>query len=200
MGANQRARNACIWAEMRVYSRDGQLALLLNLVDAQWTSPFRRPDRSRERSSVEDRPGLACTTASTKAACHDGRKHPGCRVGASRAKSGERPSAGRWTAVCWSVWPGRLGGAACHGRSTLPLWLRCGYGPTATPDGKPWSPAIVCGLLPSRLASTIVPRPSPWLAQYRWVESGGDDRLRVAAVEVGLDDRAVEEVAPVQVG
>lgn len=134
MGANQRARNACIWAEMRVYSRDGQLALLLNLVDAQWTSPFRRPDRSRERSSVEDRPGLACTTASTKAACHDGRKHPGCRVGASRAKSGERPSAGRWTAVCWSVWPGRLGGAACHGRSTLPLWLRCGYGPTATPD------------------------------------------------------------------
>lgn len=62
---------------MRVYGRDGQLALLVNLVDAQWTSPFRRPDRSGERLSVGDRPGLAWTTASTKAACHDGCKHPG---------------------------------------------------------------------------------------------------------------------------
>ena len=35
-----------------------------------------------------DRPGLAWTTASTKAACHDGCKHPGCRVLAFRAEQG----------------------------------------------------------------------------------------------------------------
>ncbi len=62
---------------MRVYGRDGQLALLVNLVDAQWTSPFRvlRAVVSR------DRPGLAWTTASASAGCHHGCKHPaGARV------------------------------------------------------------------------------------------------------------------------
>src|SRR5437763_4137272 len=39
-------------SEMRVYGRDGQLALLVKLVDAEWTSPFGRLHRSRERLTV----------------------------------------------------------------------------------------------------------------------------------------------------
>lgn len=44
--------------------------------------------------------------------------------------------------------------------------LRCGYGPTATPNGMLWPVAIVWGLVPSRPAFTIAPLPE--LAQYRW--------------------------------
>jgi hypothetical protein len=68
-----------------MYGRDAQLALLVNLVDAQRTSPDLDTTEPVSTAVVSrDRPGLACTTASTKTACHDGCKHRGCRLLASR--------------------------------------------------------------------------------------------------------------------